>query len=393
MKLRLGTIFTVAALTLGVGLGMTASASTSTKSTPKQDVAKAKQALAPYLKAPTDLPNATTLPKAPAAGQTVVYLVCDNPNCTLNSTNIEKAATALGWNYKAIPFKLADTSTLISAMDSALQFDPAFVMFTGVPEAAWAGEIPKYKAAGVGLVPTVSGTYKPDATILGYANDKEYTAALIDALGNWFIQDSGGTGHAMVMRFNEVPQAALFADKYKKFVEKNCSQCTVDLVDINNQQLASQASASVTASAVQANPSITHVVAPVPSATNGLRQALSTIGRDNIKISGYLGQYQQFANIEAGTDSAWVSQSRGAQGYNYIDTGLHGMAGKKYQYKTDTYAPIMLVTKDNIASLGGANAAKATNDFPIPSNYADLYSALWKLKSASTSATTQTTQK
>ena len=54
------------------------------------------------------------------------------------------------------------------------------------------------------------------------------------------------------------------------------------------------------------------------------------------------------------------------------------MQGKKAQYKTDTYAPVFLVTKDNIASLGGAAAAKTLGYFDYPANYADLYGALWK---------------
>ena len=335
MKVRLGTISAALVLAVALGVGASPSASAASKSTPKQDVAKAKEALAPYLKPPTTLADFTTpLPTPAPTGKTVVHLACDNPNCTLNAANIEKAATALGWTFKNIPFKLADTSTLISAMDSALEFKPAFVTFTGVPEAAWAGEIPKYKAAGVGIVPTVSGTFKPDATILGYGNDTVYTTQLITILGNWFIQDSGGTGHALVLRFVEVPQAAWFADHFKKFVEANCSKCKVDLLDQSNQQLASQASAAATASAVQANPSVTHVITSVPSAVNGLRAALGTIGRNDVKIAGYLGTYQNFANIEAGTESAWVSQSRGAAGYNFLDIGLHGMAGKKAQYKT-----------------------------------------------------------
>ena len=83
----------------------------------------------------------TPLPAAPPSGKTVVYLQCDNPSCASSGADVSAAVTTLGlgWTYKSIPFKLADTSTFISAMDSALEFKPAFVVFTGVPEATWAG--------------------------------------------------------------------------------------------------------------------------------------------------------------------------------------------------------------------------------------------------------------
>ena len=54
------------------------------------------------------------------------------------------------------------------------------------------------------------------------------------------------------------------------------------------------------------------------------------------------------------------------------------MAGGKSQYKTDQYAPVMLVTKDNLPALGGPEAAKATGVFEVPTNLADQYAALWK---------------
>ena len=160
-------------------------------------------------------------------------------------TAIEKAATALGWTFKAIPFKLADTSTFISAMDSALEFKPAFVMFTGVPEAAWAGEIPKYKAAGVGIVPTVSGTFKPDATILGYGNDTDYTdAAHRRCSGTGSSRIPVAQAMRLVMQLRRGPAGCRGSRMtFKKFVESELQQVQGRPSSTSaNQQLASQAS-------------------------------------------------------------------------------------------------------------------------------------------------------
>ena len=382
MKPRLARI--VVALAVVTALGVVASApagaTTKTKSSPAQDAAKAKAAMQPFLKIPTTLAAATPLPAAPKTGQTLVDLTCDNPSCASTAAGEAAAAAALGWTFKSVPFKLADTSTFISAMDSALAFKPAFVTFASLPQAVWAGEIPKYKAAGVGIVPDVAGTFKTDSTILGYSGDKSYAALAAQMLGDWFIQDSGGKGHLMLQNFPDVGVSVALTASMKKFVGANCKQCTVDTIDVPIAKLTTGQAPAVTVSAVQANPSVNYVFAADGSAALGLRSALNVIGRSDAKIGGLNGSYTDYTNVAAGTESAWINRTSGAGGYVDVDAGLHGMAGKKYQYKTDSYAPIMLVTKDNLPSLGGPEASKATGNFVAPSNYVDLYAKLWKVK-------------
>ena len=333
----------------------------------------------PDLKIPTTLAGVTPLPAAPPSGRTIVSLTCNNPSCTISSQGVADAAARLGWTYKSIPFKLEDTSTFISAMDSALAFKPAFVVFAGVAEATWAGEIPKYKAAGVGIIPTGAGTFKPDDTIFGFANDVAYVAKVAEQLGDWMIQDSGGKGHVLMANYPEVPLSVNLTAAMKKFVAKNCGKCTVDSVDISNAQLASGASASTAVSAVQKNPAITDIFVPLATAALGLRTALDTAGRKDVKIGGLGAQYGNFVNVASGAESAWVNLNSGGNGYTYVDVGLHAMAGKKYQYKTDHYPPIFLVTKENLPSLGGPEAAKATAYFNLPVGLPDLFASVWKV--------------
>ena len=80
----------------------------------------------------------------------------------------------LHWTFKAIPFQLADPSTLISGMDDALALNPKFVIETGIPPAAYAGEIQKYKAAGVGIVVANGGDLTFNKTMLGATNTESY---------------------------------------------------------------------------------------------------------------------------------------------------------------------------------------------------------------------------
>ena len=380
MKFGRITAVLVVGITLGVGASTAASASSSSTSA---QVAKAKQAVKGYENVPTKILG-TPLPKRPATGQTVVFLECDNPACALQGQGIKAAVAALGWNFKEIPFHLADPATLISAMDSALQLQPkpAFVAEVGVPEAVFAGEIPKFEAAGVGIVTSTAGSFTPDRTLLGYLNSQRYAEQLAQRLGEWFIADSGGTGHAIVQTVSAVAFSTALTTDFESVVAKNCSKCTVSSVDISLVQFATDGGLSATISAVQANPDLNYVISPVFSTTFGMRAALDSAGRSSVKIAGNGGEYANYVDIANGTESAWVNYSTALQGWGDIDTGLHGLAGTKWQYTTDNYPPLLLVTKQNLAKLGGPAAAKATGSFEYPANYAAQYAALWHVKKA-----------
>jgi len=378
--MKFGRITAILVVAIALTSGVSSSASASSSSTSAQ-VAKAKQAVQSYLKVPKKV-ESTPLPKRPPSGETVVYLECDNAACTLDGEGAQAAAKLIGWNFKEIPFQLANPSSLISAMDSALQLQPkpAFVVEVGVPEAAFAGEIPKYKAAGVGIVVNTAGTIKPDQTLLGYSKGERYSELDAEMLGNWFIADSGGKGHVLVQTFPSVAFSAQMTADFQAVVAKGCSQCTVSIVDISLVQLATDGGVSPTISAVQANPAINYVISPVFTAALGLKTALDTAGKTNIKIAGQGGEYANYVDIANGTESAWVNFSTIASGYVDIDAGLHGLAGGKTQYKHDIDPPLVLVTKANLAKLGGPQAAKATGAFEVPANYPQQYAALWHVK-------------
>ena len=378
MKFGRITATLVVAFGLGVGASASASASIKSTSTPAQEAAKAKQALKPYLQ-PAKLILGTRLPKPPPKGKTVVFLECNNPNCTLEGQGVESAAKTLGWTFKEIPYQLSNTSSLISAMDSALQFHPAFVSETGIPVSAFAGEIPKYKAAGVGIVVN-SVNAKSTQTLLGSIKGQVYSATVAKMLGNWFIEDSGGKGDALLPTITTVASSSGLTASFKAFVKRNCSKCTVSTVDESLQQFGTDGGVSATVSAVQANPAVNYVIVATSSAATGLRAALDAIGRSNVKIAGPSAEYNNYLAVANGTESAWVNFSFPIDGYADVDAGLHGLAGKKWQYKNDIFpGPLVLVTKESLPKLGGAEAAKATGSFDLPSNYVGQYKALWRI--------------
>ena len=86
---------------------------------------------------------------------------------------------------------------------------------------------------------------------------------------------------------------------------------------------------------MQANPSITHVITSVAECRERLAGSAGrpSAGTTSRSPATWV-QYQNFANIEAGTESLGSASPEALRGYNFLDLGLHGMAGKKAQYKT-----------------------------------------------------------
>ena len=225
-----------------------------------------------------------------------------------------------------------------------------------------------------------AGSITPDRTLLGYTNAQNFSKAAAKMLANWFISDSGGTGHAAWITLPAVSSSTDQTADFKAFVRAHCSKCSVDSDQESLALLASGGIASAMVSAVQADPTIKYIFAPVGSATTGLRAALDAAGYQDVKIAGVAATYQNFLNIASGAESAWVQEGKRIEGFDLVDAGLHGAEGPSAQYKSDIYGPLVLVTKHNLAKLGGPEAAKATGAFELPTNYVHLFKADWRVK-------------
>jgi hypothetical protein len=142
---------------------------------------------------PTSIPVTQPLPSAPPKGKTVLFMQCEEVECSYEGTGMKAAAAAIGWNVKVLNFQAANPATLVSALQTGLQYHPVAAFFSGVPQEAWASEQKPYAAAGAYLVDTFLPAVPTGAAIApGRAYGADMTA-LGTVLGDEQIADSGGT--------------------------------------------------------------------------------------------------------------------------------------------------------------------------------------------------------
>src|SRR5579863_8829189 len=125
---------------------------------------------------PTTIPETQPLPSAPPKGKTVLFLQCEEVQCSYEGDGLKAAAAAIGWTVKVLNFQAANPATLVSALQSGLQYHPVAAFFSGVPQEAWQSEQKPYAAAGAFIVDNYLATTPSGIGIeagRGYASENQ----------------------------------------------------------------------------------------------------------------------------------------------------------------------------------------------------------------------------
>jgi hypothetical protein len=97
---------------------------------------------------PTSIPGTTPLPSAPPKGKTVLFLKCEEVSCGYEGDGLKAAGAAIGWNVKVLNFQAANPATLVSALQTGLQYHPVAAFLSGVPQEAWQSEQKPVRGGG-----------------------------------------------------------------------------------------------------------------------------------------------------------------------------------------------------------------------------------------------------
>ena len=359
-------VVAMALLSLGVSI---AGAAPGTRGS---QTANAMAATAQALRAPTRIGLRTELRAVPPKGKTIVFLECsDIPQCAEFLPGVQKGAAALGWKVKVLSFTTANPSSLISAMQQALQYKPVAVSMSGMSESIWGSEVPAYKKAGVAIIPMVAGPISVNPTVpVGLMTPGDEMAAG-RIIGNWFIQDSQAAGHALMV---DVPTFAVlkeYTDGVVSQIKSHCTMCVVTSMDASLSEVGSNGVVPAVVAAIQANPSIKYVLFSDGAFDTGLTAALKTIGRTDVKIAGGSPSIQDEQALITGQESAWTGQAYSYIGWMFVDAAAR-LVEKLPIPVGDGGVPQQLLMASNVG--------KPSNDLIEPSNYPSLFKKLWRVK-------------
>jgi ribose transport system substrate-binding protein len=334
-------------------------------------VTAAQATVAKWEKAPTALGLTPPLKSAPPAGKTFVWLNCELSACAQILAGVRQATSAAGWNLKVVQYQQANPATVLSAFKLALNYHPAAVGLSGLPEAVWSSVIPSYQKARVPIIAGYVGPLALNSTVIGNISGPPDGVKTGQILANWFISDSGGKGHALNVRTDELPYLKTFSDAFQAGVQKQCSSCGVTNLNMSVADATGGKVNSAIVADLQRNPSINYVVATEGPFIDGLPAALSAAGLSGkVKIAGENGDVENLTDVKNGTEAAFTGASLHIGGWQYLDIAIRHAEGMTFD-PYDGTQPKQLLTK-------GVPFSPAA-DYDVPANYPQQFRKLWKL--------------
>jgi hypothetical protein len=347
-----------------------ATASASAAGTSSSVVAAAEAAVKSASTMPTSIPETQTLPSAPPKGKTVLFLQCEEVQCGYEGDGLKAAAAAIGWTVKVLNFQAANPATLVSALQSGLQYHPVAAFFSGVPQEAWQSEQKPYAAAGAFIVDNYLAATPSGAGVMagrGYASENEDMGKV---LADQQIANSGGAPAASLIV--SVPTYTVFdpmVTAYKAEIAKDCPSCSVTEDDFTLPQMLGGQLVPAVVSAAKRISNLKYIVSVNGAFTDTLPEAL--------KAAGLSGKYQVISgqgvstdqqNVLQGSQLATVSGPFILGGWQDMDMAIRAVMHLPPS-PGDTVVPWVLLNKSNIGT--------PSDSYDVPTDYPSLFEKLW----------------
>jgi ribose transport system substrate-binding protein len=319
---------------------------------------------------PTTIPVTTPLPSKPPAGKTVVFLQCEQEQCGEEGAGVKAAATAIGWNVKVLNFQAANPATLVTALKTALQYQPVATFFSGVPQQAWQSVQQDYAKAGafitdnfVSATPSGPGV-EPGR---GYASA---STAIGTLLADEQIADSNGApAKSLLVSVPSYPVFVPTAAAYQAEISKDCPSCSVTALNATLPQLLGGQLIPAIVSAVKRTPGLTYIVSVNGAFIAQLPQALSAAGLGGkYKIISGKGVSLDQQNVLNGTALATVNSPLVMGGWQDVDMAIRTVMHLPIP-AGDHIVPMVLLTKADIGT--------PQSSYDVPADYAAQFKKLW----------------
>jgi hypothetical protein len=271
---------------------------------------------------------------------------------------------------KVLNFQAANPATLVSALQTGLQYHPVAAFFSGVPQEAWQSEQKAYAAAGAFIVDNYLAATPSGAGVMagrGYASENEQMGAV---LAQQQIANSGGApADSLIV---SVPTYTVFdpmVTAYKAEIAKDCPSCKVTEDDFTLPQMLGGQLVPAVVSAAKRISNLKYIVSVNGAFTDTLPGAL--------KAAGLAGKYQIISgqgvstdqqNVLQGSQLATVSGPFILGGWQDMDMAIRAVMHLAPS-PGDNVVPWVLLNKSNIGT--------PSNSYDAPTDYPSLFEKLW----------------
>jgi ribose transport system substrate-binding protein len=349
--------------------GSSGSTATNASSSGSGSTAAAVAALAPYKSLPTSINITTPLTSAPPKGKTIVMLGTNNPSNVIIQQGLSKLAKMAGWNYSLVTYDPANPGTFTQAETTALAKHPQYLVEAGLPLTA--SQLAMAKNAGAKWILDSVYPVSVKDPVIGQVDAYAQDALMGKIVADYFVNDSGGKGNAVIEHVPAYPILNGFTDGFGKEVKAQCPGCKTSTTNITIPDLVAGKTPSTLVSALRSNPSANYLVFDDGPFADGITSALAGAGlKDKVKVIGEAADQAGIAALKNGTNAAWTGFDPGYQAYEDMDIAFRNAEGQTVPLDQEAQQPTQLLTKDTIGS---------TTNWTAPTDAQAQFLKLWHL--------------
>jgi len=328
----------------------------------------AAAALAPYKALPTQINITTPLNSAPPKGKTIVMLGTNNPSNVIIQQGMQKLAKAAGWNYSLVSYDPANPGTFTQAETTALAKHPQYLVEAGLPLTA--SQLAMAKNAGAKWILDSVYPISVKDPVIGQADSYAQDALMGKIVADYFINDSGGKGNAVIEHVPAYPILNGFTDGFGKEVKAQCPGCKTSTTNVTIPDLVAGKVPATMVSALRSNSGAGYLVFDDGPFADGVTSALAAAGLSKVKVIGEAADQAGIAALKNGTNAAWTGFDPGYQALLNMDMAFRDAEGMQIPVDQEAVQPTQLLTKDTIGS---------TTNWSAPTDAQAQFLKLWHL--------------
>ena len=271
-------------------------------------VAEAEALVAAAMKPITFAPPAGVGPidftKVKGKTVAIINLAKAVPILTQWEAEMTTALTGSGIKLTSVDGKF-DPNEWGRGIESAIADKADLIFLLGVPPTAVKPQIAEAKAAGIPIMASLQGeagtslTAVPDlAADVGF--DYKVPGKL---LADWFVADSKGKGKALIFSSDDNTSSPFVWGAMKAEIDRLCPHdCSYTIKDTTVPEWSDGTLQQRTKALLQADPSITHILAVYDGMTLAIEPALVELGVDSkVRVAGFNGTPAVVANVQGKT--------------------------------------------------------------------------------------------
>jgi ribose transport system substrate-binding protein len=353
----------------GSGSSSSSSAGSSSGSS-SSGVTAAKAYQQQFLNTPTSIGISTPLKSKPASGKLLVGLDSGLGSAKVLAKYWAQAAAEAGWTYKDL-ISGGTPSTQQSAMNSAIQLNPAGILTSGIPNSTIQTQLALAKQKGI-WVNSSATTSPPSGAMF------DTSIANPDQLHEWgkmvaayVVTQSNGKAHIQTFALSSFPILYEFDKAFKAAIAQWCPDCKVtehpqQLSDIGTK------TPQAVVSAVTRDPSTTWLIFDLGDLATGVNAALAAAGLHGLHIGGLTADVPQIQALKDKTQDVWTGYSLPIVAYRQVDSFARKFEGTA---TLNAVLPTQLLTQDNVNSM----VADSAQNYVGVADYRTQFKKLWLL--------------